>query len=149
VRFLRHLAAVVLVVGVVVAGGLAWNRFGAGSLVQPGPGLSLAPGQRALAKRLARDAPPGTSIVLRRGARPGQPGVIRIVKDGGMDLGLASMLDPVNLPVLRQTVIIEAGAAAGVVVLEIAYRRRRRARRRRRLTGATQTAAARPAAPAD
>jgi len=87
--------------------------------------------------------------VLRRGARPGQPGVIRIVKDGGMDLGLASMLDPVNLPVLRQTVIIEAGAAAGVVVLEIGYRRRRRARRRRRLTGATQTAAARPAAPAD
>jgi hypothetical protein len=43
------------------------------------------------------------------------------------------MFDPVNLPVLRQTVIIEAGAAAGVVVIEIAYRRWRRARRSARL----------------
>ena len=132
-RFLRHLAAVMLVVGAVVAGGLAWNHLGASSLVGPGPGPGLNMVRRALAGRLAHDAPPGTAIVLRRGARPGQPGAIRVVKDGGMDLGLASMFDPVNLPVLRQTVIIEAGAAAGVVVLEISYRRRRRARRSARL----------------
>jgi hypothetical protein len=89
--------------------------------------------RRALAGKLAHDPPPGTEIVLRRGARPGQPGAIRVVKDGGMDLGLASMFDPVNLPVLRQTVIIEAAAAAGVVVIEITHRRWRRARRSARL----------------
>lgn len=127
-RFLRHLAAVVLVATVVVAGGLAWNQFGASSLVSPrsGPELNMI-------RRLAHKAPPGTKILLRRGARPGQPDAIRVVKAGGMDLGLASMFDPVNLPVLRQTVIIEAGAAAGVVILEIAYRRWRRARRSARL----------------
>jgi homospermidine synthase len=64
-------------------------------------------------------------------ARPGP--AAWVVKDGGMDLGLASMFDPVNLPVLRQTVIIEAAAAAGVVVIEITHRRWRRARRSARL----------------
>ena len=46
-----------------------------------------------------------------------------------MDLGLTSMFDPVNLPYLRHTLVIEAGAAAAVVILDVIRRRWRRARR--------------------
>ena len=46
-----------------------------------------------------------------------------------MDLGLNSMLDPVNLPSLRHTLVIEAGAAAAVVIIDVIRRRWRRARR--------------------
>ena len=46
-----------------------------------------------------------------------------------MDLGLTSMFDPVNLPYLRHTVVIEAGAGAAVVILDVIRRRWRRARR--------------------
>ena len=48
-----------------------------------------------------------------------------------MDLGLTSMLDPVNLPSLRHTVVIEAEAAAAVVIMGVIRRRWRRARRTR------------------
>ena len=47
-----------------------------------------------------------------------------------MDLGLTSMFDPVNLPYLRHTVVIEAGAAAAVVIIDLIRRRWRRAQRR-------------------
>jgi hypothetical protein len=47
-----------------------------------------------------------------------------------MDLGLTSMFDPVNLPSLRHAVVIEAGVAAAVVIIDAGRRRwRRRARR--------------------
>jgi hypothetical protein len=46
-----------------------------------------------------------------------------------MDLGLTSMFDSVNLPDLRHTVVIEAGAAAAVVLIDVIRRRWRRARR--------------------
>jgi len=42
----------------------------------------------------------------------------------------------VNLPVLRDTVTIEAGVIAAVVILEMGHRKLRRARRVRRLAGA-------------
>ena len=46
-----------------------------------------------------------------------------------MDLGLTSMFDAVNLPSLRHTVVIEAGAAAAVVIIGLIRKRWRRARR--------------------
>jgi hypothetical protein len=48
---------------------------------------------------------------------------------GPENLGLDSMFQAVNLPVLRDTVVIEAGAIAAVVILEIGHRKWRRARR--------------------
>ena len=42
-----------------------------------------------------------------------------------------------NLPVLRDTVTIEAGVIAAVVILEIGHRKLRRAQRVRRLAAAT------------
>ena len=116
-RFLRHLAAVALLVAVVVAVGLAWGHFGAGPLPGPGPGgarnVVVVRGQAV--KRL----PPGMKI---------PPGP-RVVSSGPENLGLTSMFQAVNLPVLRDTVEIEAGVVAAVVILEIANRRARRARR--------------------
>jgi hypothetical protein len=48
------------------------------------------------------------------------------------------MFQAVNLPVLRDTVEIEAGVIAAVVILEIGQRRWRRARRARRLADVTR-----------
>jgi hypothetical protein len=48
-----------------------------------------------------------------------------------MDLGLNSMLDPANLPSLRHTVVIEAGVAAALVIIDVIRRRWRRARHTR------------------
>jgi hypothetical protein len=48
------------------------------------------------------------------------------------------MFQAVNLPVLRDTVEIEAGVIAAVVILEIGHRRWRRARRARRLADVTR-----------
>ena len=53
-------------------------------------------------------------------------------------LGLTSMFQAVNLPVLRDPVEIEAGVIAAVVILEIGQRRWRRARRARRLADVTR-----------
>ena len=66
-------------------------------------------------------------VVARPGTRANGPVIIDL---RGMDLGLTSMFDPVNLPSLRHTVVIEAGAAAAVVLIDLIRRRwRRRARR--------------------
>jgi hypothetical protein len=51
----------------------------------------------------------------------------------GMSLGLDSMFQAVNLPVLRNAVEIEVGVIAAVVILDIARRRLRRFLRTRRL----------------
>ena len=54
---------------------------------------------------------------------------LEIIHAQPMDLGLTSMFDAVNLPSLRHTVVIEAGAAAAVVIIDLIRRRWRRARR--------------------
>ena len=119
-KFVRHLAAVALLVVLVVAGGLAWGHFADG--LPPGLG------------------PRGVAVFVRgqvvkqlpAGARPGQghpPPGVRIGDSGGENLGLNSMFQAVNLPVLRDTVEIEAGAIAAVVLLGTGHRRWRRSRR--------------------
>lgn len=117
-RFGRHLAAVALLVAVVVAGGLAWGHFGAGPLPSPGQGGT---GQFVLRGQAVKRLPPGVKI------RPG----LRVNNSGPENLGLTSMFQAVNLPVLRDTVEIEAGVIAAVVIIEIGHRKARRARRAR------------------
>ena len=68
-------------------------------------------------------------VAVRPGTRLGRVSGPVIIDLRPMDLGLASMFDPVNLPSLRHTVVIEAGAAAAVVILDVIRRRWRRARR--------------------
>jgi hypothetical protein len=128
VKFLRHLAAAALVVAVVVAAGLTWGHFADGLP----PGLGPAAGRQI-------DVPVHQGeITLSPGARPGHgrppPGVHIIGPGGGENLGLNSMFQAVNLPVLRNTLEIEAAVTTGVVLLEIGHRRWRRARRATRLT---------------
>jgi hypothetical protein len=110
VKFLRHLAATALVVAVVVVLGLAWNHFAASTLV----GRVPSPLQREITHSQPRGRVPGHG-----------PGVVR---NGGLNLGLTSMLDPVNLPVLRHTVVIEVGVIAAVVIIDVGRRKARRAR---------------------
>lgn len=62
---------------------------------------------------------PGTRV------RPG----LRIGPAGPMNLGLGSMFQTVNLPVLRDTMEIEAGVVVAVACLEIGHQRWHRARR--------------------
>jgi hypothetical protein len=111
VRFLRHLGAVVLVVAVVVVLGLAWNHFASSTLVGSDPS--------PLQREIIESQPHGRVPVK-------GPGMIRT---GGLNLGLTSMLDPANLPVLRHTVVIEGGVIAAVVIIDVGRRRARRARR--------------------
>ncbi len=135
-RFLRQMGAVILIVAVVVLGGLAWNHFDASSLVgnlatagprqfpvggghfKAGPGVQVARGGRVI-----RPGPHGVRIVR------GPNGRKIFIDSRGFDLGLTSMLDPVNWPVIRDTVGIEAGAIAAVILLDFVRLRRRRARR--------------------
>ena len=114
VRFLRHLAVAALVVAVVVAGGLAWGHADAGSLPRGPRGAAVfGRGQVAIRPAGGKIPPPG----------------LRVINTGPMNLGLDSMFQAVNLPVLRDTLEIEAGVVIAVVCLEIGHRRWRRARR--------------------
>jgi hypothetical protein len=122
VRFLRHLAAVLLVVAAVVLLAMGWNHI-AGGTPAAGP---HGPGERVLVA-----GPHPRRLVVPRGIRPGQAHGPVIIDLRPMDLGLTSMLDPVNLPSLRHTVVIEAEAAAAVVIIDVIRRRWRRARRTR------------------
>jgi hypothetical protein len=121
VRFLRHLAVVLLVVAAVVLLALAWNHVegGTGATGPHGPGARVP----VVALR-------GGRVVARPGTRPGRVNGPVII-DLRMDLGLTSMFDPVNLPSLRHTLVIEAGAAAAVVIIDVIRRRWRRARHTR------------------
>ena len=130
-RFLRQLAAVATVVGVVVLIGLAWNRFAPslpgegpagraftvrGQLVKAlPPGAKLSPGGKAVA---GGKPPPGARGVTRNGSVSGTPG-----------LYLGDLLEPVNLVVLRNTALLEAEVIAAVVIVNASYRRLRRSRR--------------------
>jgi len=134
VRFLRHLAAVALVVAAVVAGGLAWGHFA--DHLPSGVAQRVIKGVEVRGQKIE---------VLPAGAHPGsrpQPGIHPrpggrvVIPNGGESLGLDSMFQAVNLPVLRDTVEIEAGAIAAVVIIDVARRKLRRARRARRARGA-------------
>ena len=118
VRFVWHLAVVLVVVAAVVLLALGWNHVAGGTVgaVRQGPG-----------PRIVTVRPRAGAVA--RGTRPGQAHGAVIVGSQPMDLGLNSMLDPVNLPSLRHTVVIEAGAAAAVVIIDVIRRRWRRARR--------------------
>ena len=113
-RFLRHLAAACLLVAVVVVLGLAWNHFAASTLVGTVPGR-----------------PP--SAIVRPESGPGGPHGSKVINLGTFDLGLNSMLEPVNWPYLRHTVVIEAAVIAGAVIIDVGRRRSRRAARAEQL----------------
>ena len=125
-RFLRHLAAVLLVVTAVVLLALAWNHVASGPAAAGPPG----PGGRVPVAVL-RAGPHAGRVVARPGTRLGRVNGPVIIDLRPMDLGLTSMFDAVNLPSLRHTVVIEAGAAAAVVIIDVIRRRWRRARRAR------------------
>jgi hypothetical protein len=67
--------------------------------------------------------------VLAPGAKAGGPHGPVVIHVGKFDLGLTSMLQPVNWPYLRHTVIIESAFAAAVVIIDASRRRSRRASR--------------------
>jgi hypothetical protein len=119
VRFLRHLAAVCLVVAAVAGLGLAWDHFGFGTLASG----RIPPGTRL--SETAGSPPPHERAVLPKGARPGAV----VIESGPFDLGLSSMFQPVNLPYLRHTVVIETGVIAAVVIIDATRRKSRRASR--------------------
>jgi hypothetical protein len=121
VRFLRHLATVLVVVTAIVLLAMAWNHAAGGGLASgPLHGHDL----RVAAGRLAQ-GPHGEVVVRVRGAHG-----LEVINARPMDLGLTSMFDSVNLPSLRHTVVIEAAAATAVVIIDLIRRRwRRRARR--------------------
>ena len=123
-RFLRHLAAVLLVVAAVVLLALAWNHAEGGTQGAVRQGHDeriLVAGPHA--------GPHAGPAKAAHGIRPGRGRGPVIIDLRPMDLGLTSMFDSVNLPDLRHTVVIEAGAAAAVVLIDVIRRRWRRARR--------------------
>jgi hypothetical protein len=72
-------------------------------------------------------------VVLRPGAGGGGPHGPVVIRNGPMNLGLGSMLDPVNLAVLRHTVVIEIVVIAIVVMIDVSRRQWRQERRARQL----------------
>lgn len=98
-KFLRHLAAVVLVVAVIVALGMLWAHA-SGSGAGFGPGSAPANGTLRLEQIKAGVAGPA---------------------DSGFDLADSSNL--------IRTCVIEAGLAAVVITVSAMRRRQRRARR--------------------
>jgi hypothetical protein len=102
VKFLRHLAAVVLAVAVIVGLGMLWAHTSGGS----GP----------------RQAPsPEAVLRLRQIKGQVKGGVIRVRSDNGFNLA-----DTGNL---IRTCEIEAVLAAAVITVSVIRRRRRRMRR--------------------
>ena len=101
-KFLRHLAAVVLVVAVIVGLGMAWAHTSGGGT-----------GSGELRRPVSREA------VLRVNAI--KAGVIRGQSDDGFD--------PANSGNLIRTCEIEAALAAVVITVSAVRRRQRRTRR--------------------
>jgi len=117
VKFARQLAAALLVVAVVVALGVAWERSGeAGWLGVPHGGGPASHGPAV--SRIAAGPPPGQRI--RGGTGIGQ---ILVRRAGAPPAGFS------GLPNVVRTTEIEAGVAAVIIALDAARRRRRRARR--------------------
>ncbi len=131
VRFLRHLAAVLLVVAAVVLLAVAWNHAAGGTLGMAHPGHdvpALVPGQHG-ARALIPGQHGGSAPAAGHVVRPGRLHGLVIVRLSPMDLGLTSMFNPVNLPSLRHAVVIETAVGAAVVIIDFIRRRWRRARR--------------------
>jgi hypothetical protein len=126
VKFLRQLAAVVVVVAVVVLIGLAWSHL-APSL--PGEGRAgqsfVVRGQVVNGRPPPGGKPPsGATPKLPGGATPG---IVRNTSGSGIpSLLLGDLLKPANLVVLRNNAVLEV-----VVIAAVVYRRLRRARRAR------------------
>ena len=107
VKFLRHLAAVVLVVAVIVGLGMLWaHASGGGTGIGSGP--RRAPSREALLR-------------LKQIKENIKTSVIRVRSDNGFDLA-----DTGNL---IRTCEIEALLAAVVIMVSVIRRRRRRMRR--------------------
>ena len=125
-RFLRHLGAATAAVAIVVVFGVAWSHFG-GQTLAPGPQIGFK--QEIVTVRPGTGSPRGT-VVARQGMRGGGirvgPNELTVVRAQPFDLGLGSMFERVNLPILRHTVVIEAGVIALVVLLDALRRRSRR-----------------------
>jgi hypothetical protein len=146
VKFLRHLGAAALAVAVVVALGLAWNHFASASLVGDiqGPTQEIVPGYNPTAPPDAKQPAvrgqhvrPGQRAELLRGHGAHGGSDVRVVRTGSMDLGLDSMFQSVNLPVLRHTVVIEGGVIAAVVIIDVIRRRSRRTARAAQLAASS------------
>jgi hypothetical protein len=104
VKFLRHLAAVVLVVAVIVGLGMLWAHASGGSGGGIGSGL--------------RRAPPHVALLRLKQIKAG---VIRVRSDNGFNLAETGNL--------IRTCEIEAVLAAVVIIGSVIRRRRRRMRR--------------------
>jgi hypothetical protein len=128
-RFLRHLAAAALVVAVVVLLGLAWNHFAASTLI----GSLQGPDKQVLASGRPPGRPPPGAAAPGSGVPAKVQHGPQVIRLKPMNLGLGSMLNPVNLADLRHTAVIEAGVMAAVVIIEANVRLSRRARRARQL----------------
>jgi hypothetical protein len=108
VTYVRHLAAVLLAVTVIVAGGLAWEHSSAASLLGVGHG------------------PPGRHLAA---ASIGPPGKHLPSAESGPHFGPAAPPDPSNLQDLIRTLVIVAVIVTVVAGIDSARRRRRRASR--------------------
>lgn len=118
-RFLRHLAAALLTVGVVVALGVAWEHSGAASMIAaPGDGSPLS-------REIRLSAPGAVRFIKGRpvAVGPGLTGPRRPEPSDGAPPSLAST------PTLIRLSILEALIIAAAAVAERAWYRRRRARR--------------------
>ncbi len=119
-KFVRQLAAATLVVAAVVVLGLIWNHFGSGTLVQNVGGR--------FSKEIVDSQHPGTVLQRGPGGRPGNV-TIQVRRQGGMSLGLGSMFQAVNRPVVEHTIGIEVAVMAAVVIIDAGRRRARKADR--------------------
>lgn len=141
-RYLRRLGAVTLMVVVVTGIGLAWNHFAPSTLIGQLPGAGQNFNVRGAVTHkgsvvVARPGPGGhvrQVLVLPAGAPTprqvaGNPIIIHLRP---MDLGLTSMFQRVNWPILEHAVVIEALVIAAVVIIDRIRRRVRQAWRARK-----------------
>jgi hypothetical protein len=114
-KFARQLTAVLFVVAVVTALGVAWEHSSEARWIAAPQGAG--PAARFIDGRTAKGPPPGQVI-------PGGAAVHQVLIGGG-----GAALDLHNIRNLDRTAEIEAGVMAAVVALDVLRRRRRRARR--------------------
>ncbi len=107
-KFLRHLAVVTLMVGIVVGLGLAWNKFAPSTLLGYQP--ALGPVQ-------FKGPVPGARL-------PGHPGKVIGVEPGPSVL--STFTNPASWRDLRHTVLIEFLVLTAVVIIDVVRRRLRR-----------------------
>ena len=107
VKFLRHLAAAVLVVAIILGLGMLWAHASGGTGVGSGPGRAPSPEALLRLKQIKENI---------------KTSVIRVRSDNGFDLA-----DTGNL---IRTCEIEAVLAAVVITVNVIWRRRRRRMRR-------------------